>query len=69
LNLTGSVSLRLCPSAVTYGAGSVWVLSFQIGVPGFQIARVNPATLGVTFATTVDRSIIPPEIPARNTCF
>ena len=59
LNLTGSVPFRLCPSAVTYGAGSVWVLSFQIGVPGFQIARVNPATLGVTFATMVDRSLTP----------
>jgi hypothetical protein len=59
LNLTGSVPFRLCPSAVTYGAGSVWVLAFQIGVPGFQIARVNPATLGVTFATTIDRSITP----------
>ena len=59
LNLTGSVPFRLCPSAVTYGDGAVWVLSFQIGVRGYQVARVDPITLGVTFVTTIDQSITP----------
>jgi hypothetical protein len=59
LNLTGSVPFRLCPSAVTFGDGAVWVLSFQIGVRGYQVARVDPVTLGVTFVTTIDQSITP----------
>jgi outer membrane protein assembly factor BamB len=52
--ITGSVPLRLCPAAVAYGDGSVWVLTFQIGVRGFQLDRINPATLAVTAATTID---------------
>lgn len=59
LNITGSVPFPLCPSAVAYGDGAVWVLSFQIGVPGFQVARVDPTTLGVTFAVTIDQDITP----------
>jgi hypothetical protein len=59
LNLTGSVPFRLCPSAITYGDGAVWVLSFQIGVQGYQVARVDPATLDVTFVATIDHSISP----------
>jgi hypothetical protein len=52
--VTGSVRIRLCPAAVAYGDGSVWVLSFQIGVRGFQLARINPATLSITAVTTID---------------
>jgi outer membrane protein assembly factor BamB len=59
LNATGSIPFRLCPSAVAYGDGAVWVLSFQIGARGYQVARVDPATLGVAFVTTVDESITP----------
>jgi hypothetical protein len=59
LNVTGSVPFRLCPSAVAFGDGAVWVLSFQIGVRGYQVARIDPSTLGVTFVTTIDRSITP----------
>src|SRR5262249_10668012 len=59
LNPTGSVPFRLCPSAVTYGDGAVWVLSFQIGVRGYQVARIDPITLGVTFVTTIEQTITP----------
>jgi hypothetical protein len=59
LNPTGSVPFRLCPSAVAFGDGAVWVLSFQIGVRGYQVARIDPVTLGVTFVTAIDRSITP----------
>lgn len=59
LNITGSVPFRLCPSAITFGDGAVWVLSFQIGVHGFQVARVDPVTLDVTFVATIDRNITP----------
>jgi hypothetical protein len=59
LNVAGSVPFRLCPSAVAFGDGAVWVLSFRIGVRGYQVARIDPSTLGVTFATTIDRSITP----------
>jgi hypothetical protein len=52
--VTGSVPIRLCPAAVAYGDGSVWVLSFQIGVRGFQLARINPTTLAITAGTTID---------------
>jgi hypothetical protein len=59
LNVTGSVPFRLCPSAVAFGDGAAWVLCFQIGVRGYQVARIDPVTLGVTFVTTIDRSITP----------
>jgi hypothetical protein len=58
LKRTGSVPFRLCPSAVAFGDGAVWVLSFQIGDRGYQVARIDPVTLGVTFVT-IDESIIP----------
>jgi hypothetical protein len=59
LHVTGSVPFRLCPSAVAFGDGAAWVLSFQIGARGYQIARIDPVTLGVTFVATIDRSITP----------
>ena len=57
LKLTGSVPFRLCPSAVAFGDRAMWVLSFQIGDRGYQVARIDPITLGVTFVTTIDRGI------------
>jgi len=54
VTVTGSVPIRLCPAAVAYGDGAVWVLSFQIGVHGFQLTRVDPGTLMVTSVTTID---------------
>jgi hypothetical protein len=59
LNVTGSVPFRFCPSAVAFGDGAVWVLSFQVGVRGYQVARMDPVTLGVAFAATIGRSITP----------
>src|SRR5262249_37813679 len=34
VTVTDSVPIRLCPAAVAYGDGAVWVLSVQIGVRG-----------------------------------
>jgi hypothetical protein len=59
LNVTGSVPFRLCPSAVAFGDGAAWVLSCRIGVRGYQVARIDPITLGVTFVTTIGRSVTP----------
>jgi hypothetical protein len=59
LNVTSSVPFRLCPSAVAFGGGAVWVLCFQIGVRGYHVARIDPVTLGVTFVATIDPSITP----------
>jgi hypothetical protein len=51
--VTGSVPIRLCPAAVAYGDGSVWVLSFQIGVRGLQLTQVNPATFAIISENTI----------------
>ncbi len=50
----GSVPISRCPEAVAYGAGSVWVLSFQIGVPGYQLVQVDPSNLTVRSTITLD---------------
>lgn len=52
--VTGTVPIRLCPDGVAYGKGSVWVLSFQINVRGYQLVRVNPATLAIESITRID---------------
>ncbi|MDA8182884.1 MAG: hypothetical protein M0035_00385 [Actinomycetota bacterium] len=52
--IRGSVAIALCPDAVAYGAGSLWVLSFQIGVTGYQLVQVDPSTLSVTSTLTLD---------------
>jgi len=52
--VSGSVPISLCPVAVAYGAGSVWVLSFQIGVTGYQLVQVDPSTLTVLSTITLD---------------
>lgn len=52
--VSGSVPISLCPAAVAYGAGSVWVLSFKIGVAGYQLVQVDPSTLTVLSAITLD---------------
>lgn len=54
VTVSGSVGISLCPTAVAYGAGSVWVLSFQIGVSGYQLVRVDPITLRIRSTTTID---------------
>jgi len=46
--------IRLCPDAVAYGHNSVWVLSFAINVRGYQLVRVNPATLTIESVTRID---------------
>ena len=53
-DVTGAVPIALCPDAVAYGQGSVWVLSFAINVRGYQLVRVNPATLAIESVTRID---------------
>lgn len=55
--VTGSVPIALCPDAVAYGAGSVWVLSFQIDVTGYQLVQVDPSTLTVVSTITLDGGV------------
>ena len=52
--VTGAVPIPLCPDGVAYGQGSVWVLSFAINVRGYQLVRVNPATLAIESVTRID---------------
>ncbi len=52
--VVGSVPIALCPHALAYGAGSVWVLSSQIGVTGYQLVRVDPSTFTVRSTLTID---------------
>lgn len=52
--VVGSVPIDLCPDALAYGAGSVWVLSSQIGVTGYQLDQVAPSTLTVRSTLTID---------------
>jgi ABC-type Co2+ transport system permease subunit len=54
VKVSGSVPISLCPQAVAYGAGSVWVLSSQINVTGYQLVRVDPSTLTVRSTTIID---------------
>jgi hypothetical protein len=49
-----SPSIPLCPDAVAYGNGSVWVLAFQIGVEGYQLERFDPVTLQMESTVTID---------------
>jgi hypothetical protein len=51
---SGSLPISLCPQAVAYGAGSVWVLSSQINVTGYRLVRVDPSTLTVRSTTIID---------------
>jgi len=52
--VSGSVPISLCPQAVAYGAGSVWVLSSQINATGYQLVQVDPSTLTVRSTTIID---------------
>jgi len=52
--VVGSVPIDLCPDALAYGAGSVWVLSSKIGVTGYQLVRVDPSTFTVRSTVTID---------------
>lgn len=51
---TGTLPLKLCPEALAFGDGSVWVLSFQIGVEGYQLTQVDPTSLAVQSTTIID---------------
>jgi hypothetical protein len=51
---TGTLSLKRCPLALTFGDQSVWVLGMQIGTAGYQLTRVDPATMTVQASTVVD---------------
>jgi hypothetical protein len=51
---TGTLSMSRCPEAVAFGDGSVWVVSFQTGVKGYRLTRVNPANMTVQASTIVD---------------
>jgi hypothetical protein len=51
---TGTLSLKRCPVALTFGHGSVWVLGMQIGTAGYQLTRVNPANMTVQASTVID---------------
>lgn len=51
---TGTRSLKRCPLALTFGDGSVWVLGMQIGTPGYQLTRVDPANMTVQASTVID---------------
>lgn len=51
---TGTLPLATCPIAVAFGDRSVWVLSFQIGVDGYRLSQVDPATMSVRSITVID---------------
>lgn len=51
--VTASLPMNLCPNAVSYGGGWVWVLSSHIGSPGYRLAQVNPHTLTTNSVTTI----------------
>jgi hypothetical protein len=52
--VSGSVPISLCPQAVAYGAGSVWVLSSRINMTGYQLVQVDPSTLTVRSTTIIE---------------
>jgi hypothetical protein len=51
--VTASLPVNLCPNAVSYGGGWVWVLSSRIGSPGYRLAQVNPHTLTTNSVTAI----------------
>ncbi len=51
---TGTLALKRCPLALTFGGGSVWVLGMQIGSPGYRLTRVDPANMTVQASAVVD---------------
>ncbi len=51
--VTASLPMNLCPNAVSYGGGWVWVLSSRIGSPGYRLAQVNPHTLTTNSVTSL----------------
>jgi hypothetical protein len=50
----GTLSLKRCPLALTFGGGSVWVLGTQIGTAGYQLTRVDPAKMTVQASMVID---------------
>jgi hypothetical protein len=51
---TGTLALKRCPLALTFGDGSVWVLGMQIGTVGYRLTRVDPANMTVQASTVID---------------
>ena len=51
---TGTLGLKRCPLALTFGDGSVWVLGMQIGTAGYRLTRVDPANMTVRASTVID---------------
>jgi hypothetical protein len=51
---TGTLALPGCPESLAFGDGSVWVLSYQIGVEGYALTRVDPTSLAVRSTTVID---------------
>jgi hypothetical protein len=51
---TATVDLATCPTAVAFGDGSVWVLSFQINIDGYRLFQVDSATMTVRSTTIID---------------
>ncbi len=51
---TGTLSLKRCPLALAFGDGSVWMLSMQIGTPGYRLTRVDPARMTVQASAVID---------------
>ncbi len=54
MTVKGALPLRFCPAAVTFGAGSVWVLGYQIGRDGYRLYQVAPETMTVRSTTVID---------------
>lgn len=51
---TGTLALKRCPLALTFGDGSVWVLGMQVGTAGYRLTRVDPANMTVQASAVVD---------------
>jgi hypothetical protein len=52
--VTGTLALKRCPLALTFGVGSVWVLGMRIGTAGYRLTRVDPANMTVQASTVID---------------
>jgi hypothetical protein len=52
--VTNSLALPLCPEALSFTNGALWVLSFQISVPGYTITRIDPNTLATAQNLVID---------------
>lgn len=51
---TKALSMPGCPEALAFSNGSVWVLSFKIGVKGYRLTQVDPTSLAARSTTVID---------------